>query len=258
MKEGSDYLTPIPRTTVVDEIVKRLVGLILEAGLKPGDKLPAERELMARLAVGRSSLREAIRTLSAIGVIEISQRKGIFVGDGQTSLLTRPLSWHLLMNEHTTNEVIEARRVVETELAALAAQRATEQDILTIGQRLSDIAACLDDASVFGRHDLAYHMAIAAAARSRVLYHVLETLQHVIRVWILQTVVRPEVAADAILLHEPIYRAICARDPKGARQAMATCLNAGAEMLWSAIGGKRPPASPITESEVFQLTLKRP
>src|SRR5262249_8477529 len=69
---ASVAFAPITRTTVADEIVKRLVDLILEGRLKPGDKLPSERELMDRLAVGRSSLREAIKTLRAIGVVDVA------------------------------------------------------------------------------------------------------------------------------------------------------------------------------------------
>src|SRR5262245_35819330 len=101
MSSAIDAVTfaPITRTTVADEIVKRLVDLILEGRLKPGDKLPSERELMDRLAVGRSSLREAIKMLRAIGVVDVAAGEGMFVGRGDASALTQPLSWGLLLSE---------------------------------------------------------------------------------------------------------------------------------------------------------------
>jgi GntR family transcriptional repressor for pyruvate dehydrogenase complex len=146
MMIDSPYLAPIQRTTVSEEIVKRLVSLILDAGLRPGDKLPSERELMARLAVGRSSLREAIKTLRALGIVKVTGGSGTFVANGNISALTQPLSWRLLMTEHITREVIEARRVVEVELASLAAERATPEDIAAISQRLETMKAATTDA----------------------------------------------------------------------------------------------------------------
>src|SRR5215204_3800636 len=130
----SRHLDPINRTTVVDEIVERLIGLIIDEGLKPGDQLIPERELMARLEVGRSSLREAIKTLCALGVLEIKRGTGTFIGYGDTSILTKPLSWGLFMNQGSIQQVIEARSVIEVALAGWAAERATEEEIAAIGR----------------------------------------------------------------------------------------------------------------------------
>ena len=123
--QTSRHLEPISRTTVVDEIVERLIGLIVDEGLKPGDQLIPERELMERLEVGRSSLREAIKTLCALGVLEIKRGTGTFVGYGDTSILTKPLAWGLFLNQTSIQQVIEARSVIEVALAGWAAERAT-------------------------------------------------------------------------------------------------------------------------------------
>ena len=114
----TESLAPIARTSVFDEVSDRLVRFIISQGLRPGDKLPPERELGAQLQVGRSSIREAIKALSAIGVVEVSPR-GMAVGRGDASLLTKPLTWGLLMTTQTAQEVVDARAVVETPGCAL-------------------------------------------------------------------------------------------------------------------------------------------
>ncbi len=228
----SPHLAPIARTTLTDEIVKRLVGLILDQGLKPGDKLPSERELCARLSVGRSSLREAIKTMTALGVVEVAVGEGMFVGRGQSSILTKPLSWALLMGERSTRELIEARRVVEVELAGMAAERATEEEIATIAERLEAMRASLTDVDTYSRCDVEFHLAVARAGHNQVLHHVVDTLRQILRVWIVEVLLSYEDKTESFNQHVPIYEAIRARDVQAARAAMRAHLDsAGARLL---------------------------
>jgi GntR family transcriptional regulator, transcriptional repressor for pyruvate dehydrogenase complex len=220
-----------PRPSLSDEVVRRVVELILDEGLRPGDKLPSERELTARLSVGRSSLREAIKTLAALGVVEVAVGSGMYVADGESSLLTRPLSWGLLMGERSTREVIEARRVVEVELAGLAAERATEEEVAAIGEELALLGVNLADAEKFTRHDLAFHLAVARAAHNRVLYHVLDTLRHVLRAWFIEAFPRRAGDSEMTRRHPRVYDAIRRRDAAGARQAMTEHVEGAAAWL---------------------------
>jgi DNA-binding FadR family transcriptional regulator len=228
-----DMLTlgPGRRELLTDDIVKRLVNLILDSGLRPGDKLPSERELMVRLGVGRSSLREAIRTLGALGVVEVRVGSGMFVSDGESSVLTMPLSWGLLMGERSSQEVVEARRVVEVELAGLAAERGTDAEIAAIAEKLTLMSASLHDAEAFARYDLEFHLAVARAAHNQVLHHVLDTLRHVLRAWFVEVFPRRPDKTETIRNHEPILAAIRARDPIAARAAMSEHLASGARWL---------------------------
>lgn len=219
------HFSPIPRTTVADGIVDRLVSHILGEGLKPGYKLPPERELMKRFSVGRSTLREAIKMLSAAGIVEVLKGKGMFVGRGETSVLTKPLSWGLLMSSRNTREVMESRRVIEVELAGLAAKRAPEEAIEAIGEQLSAMQGALDDVDAYSRHDVEFHLMVARAADNRVLCQVLNTVQSILRVLIREVVSVPERPVGSLSEHLPIYEAIRARDAKGARQAMAAHLD---------------------------------
>lgn len=224
-------LAPIPRSTITDQIVERITAFILDERLRPGDKLPSERELMVRLGVGRSSLREAIKTLSAIGIVVVHIGDGMYVGSGQSAILTKPLSWGLLIGEHTVREVVEARFLVETELCALAAERATEEDLNEISARLAAMRAGRDDAETFTQADQEFHLAIAKAARNGVLYHVLDMLRHIVRVWMFKTFMDDPVRHSGIVDHERIEMALRAHDPDSARIAMGDHLDRASNKL---------------------------
>ncbi len=228
-------LAPIERTTVVDEIVKRLESLIRERRLKPGDKLPSERELMHQLGVGRSSLREAIKALRAIGVIEVSVGEGMFVGRGQTSLLSKPLAWGLLLSERSVEEVIEARICVESKLAALAAERATDDEIAAIGDCLAALRASMHDAEEYGRRDFEFHMAIARAGHNQILANVVESLRQILYMWMVEVFAALPDRADSIADHEAMYEAIRARDPDKARRVIETSMQRGGARLLAVV-----------------------
>lgn len=242
----SRHLSPIPRTSLTEEIIKRLVNLILDEGLKPGDKLPSERELIARFSVGRSSLREAVKILSAIGVVEVSVGEGMFVGRGDLSLITQPLTLGLLMGDRSRNELIEARRVMEVELAGLAAERATEDEIQAIGNRLEAMRTSQDKPERYSRADLEFHLAIAGAAHNYLLYNLLHTLRHILGALITKAVVDLDAnhMPQSFRVHVPIYEAIRARDPKTARRAMAAHLDRLEERLSVAVSRSDARGSP--------------
>ena len=223
----SRHLAPIGRTTVVDEIVERLVRLILDEGLKPGDQLIPERELMARLEVGRSSLREAIKTLCALGVLEVKRGTGTFVGYGDTSMLTKPLSWGLFLNQTSTRQVIEARSVIEVALAGWAAERATEEEKNEIGRLLADLEKHQNDRMQYVESDLAFHLSIAHAAHNDMLANVLVMFQQVLRVWMETTYKESKDTRASMALHQEIYAAILAGDAAAAREAMADHTSGG-------------------------------
>lgn len=226
-------LAPIPRSTITDQIVERITAFILDERLRPGDKLPSERDLMVRLGVGRSSLREAIKTLSAIGIVVVQIGDGMYVGSGQSAILTKPLSWGLLIGDHTVREVVEARYLVETELCALAAERATDEDLAEISARLDAMRAGRDDADAFTQADQEFHLAIAKAARNGVLYHVLDMLRHMVRVWMFKTFMDDPLRLTGITDHERIEAALQAHDPVEARAAMGDHLNLASNRLLS-------------------------
>lgn len=223
-----------PRRRLTDDVAQRLVDLILDQDLRPGDRLPSERELMASLSVGRSSLREAIKSLAAFGVVQVAVGSGTYVADGDTSLLTRPLSWSLLIGERSTDDLIEARRILEVELVGLAAERATEAELAVIAEKLALMGLNLEDAECFARYDLEFHLAIAAAAHNQVLYQVMDTLRHVLQAWFVRSFPWGD-SAEMIARHRRIHDAIAAHDVAAARRAIAEHVDGGAQWLLETI-----------------------
>jgi GntR family transcriptional repressor for pyruvate dehydrogenase complex len=226
----SPHLAPISRPAVADEIVNRLIRLILDERLRPGDRLPSEHDLMTQLAVGRSSLREAIKTLRAMGAVSVVNGNGMFVGGGGAALGAKPLSWGLLMHGSGARELIEARRLIEAELAALAAERASAEEIAAMELRATARPAA--DPEARSTAAIEFHLAVARAAHNLVLSYFFEGLQHVLRDWISSTYeAHPEEAVTTSDEHVPIARAIQSRDAEGARAAMSAHLVAAGERL---------------------------
>ncbi len=224
-------MIPIAKTTLSEEIANRLTGYILEMGLKPGDKLPPERELIGRLAVGRSSLREALKILGAVGAVDVQGREGTFVGRGGASLLAKPLFWNLLLENRSMDEVIEARRLIEVDLAGLAAARADDGDITAVRYQLERMSASIDDADVYSEHDVEFHLAVAQAGHNSILSQVLLTTRHILRAWIRKNILDVGGRPHSFDEHVPIYDAIARHDVQAAREAMEQHLERAASRI---------------------------
>lgn len=235
----SHHYSPIPRANLTEEIVKRIINIITELGMKPGDKLPTERELVATFHVGRSSIREAIKILNAIGVVRIVAGAGMFVGNGNLSLLAKPLSLGFLRGGRGTAELIEARRLLEVELAGLAAERASTEEVASMKDGLAEMHAHQEDIERYTESDIRFHLAVARGAHNEVLFDLLETLQHIIRNWIFKSIEEVEGMPSSIHEHVPIYDAISAHDSVRARAAMNEHLEkAGSRLQRTAAGGR--------------------
>ncbi len=246
----SRHLQPIPRTNLTQEIVQRLVNLIAQEGLRSGDKLPSERELMTRFSIGRSSLREALKILSAIGLVEVSVGEGMFVGRGDLSLIARPLTLGLMMGESSRNELIETRRVLEVALAGFAAERASAPEIAIIGQRLKTMQSNQAKPERYSQADLEFHLAIAQSAHNQVLFNLLHTLRHILGALITTTVMDYDAnhMPQSYKVHVPIYDAIRRRDAQAAGHAMAVHLDRLEERLSAAVSRSRGKRSEIMKA----------
>jgi GntR family transcriptional repressor for pyruvate dehydrogenase complex len=232
--EGNPAIAPVERVNVHNVVMERIVTYILGHGLRPGDKLPTERELTAMLGVGRSSLREATRSLAAMGIIRIAPR-GMYVSGGESAVLTQPIAWGLLLSAHSAREVIEARRVVETSLAASAAVRATQDDIDRLATALELMRETVVRPEEFVAHDLEFHLEVAHAGHNVILLHIVRTIQLVIRAWIEKVIREYEHTPVSFDEHRLIHEAIVARNPEAAAEAMGDHLSAAGSRLLKTI-----------------------
>ncbi len=219
-------LKPIRRTTLPDAIVEQLVGALVDGGeLRPGDRLPSERELAVRLGVGRAAVREALRSLVALGIVR-RDRDGAVINDTQREILAEPLRIALLVRQTNLHELFEARKVLEVELAGLAAQRAGDDDIARMAECLEEMRAyAAADTNRYVAADVAYHMAMADAARNRVLYELFASVRELLVEAQAEAVKAPGITQRSCDFHARILEAIRVRNVEDARTTMLDHLN---------------------------------
>ena len=210
----------VSRHTVPDQIAARLIALITERQLKAGDRLPPERELAATMQVSRSSLREALRALAMVGVVEMRHGDGTYLTSLETDQLLRPVSLVLSLSDSSLAELFEARKLVEPGLAALAAHRISDAEAAELCSRADETAAALDDAEAFMWADIELHALIAKAADNAVLCRLLDSIASMGIASRRRTgrlaAVRRQSAHD----HREIAAAIAARNAEAAHAAM--------------------------------------
>lgn len=201
----------------VVDFVRRLI----DAGrLKPGARLPAERDLAQEIGVSRPSLRSGLQTLQALGVIQSRQGAGTFIADGPPRLGGAPLSFLAALHGFTRDDMFEARRVLELGAASLAAERATMEGITVLADEVAAMFASLDDPQEFLIHDVQFHKAVAAASGNPVLATLIETISELVYETRRLTVERAHDLKESAEMHRRIYRAIKAGDAEKAREEM--------------------------------------
>ena len=221
-----EQMTPVRRTSLSDEIVGQIIDLISRDVLKPGDRLPPERSLCKQFGVGRTSLREALRTLSVMGILEPRIGEGTFVCDNSGRYLEKSLSWGLLLDPKEINDLVETRLMLESRNAFLAAGRATEADLRELERTTGGIEASLDQPGEFLEFDVRFHLAVARATQNSILRNLLVMIRNYLQEWIRASLEEPathtvEVRARmSVDEHGRILRAIRKRDAEAAQRAM--------------------------------------
>ena len=212
----SPEFQPLRHERRYEQVAEQIRKLISSGSLKAGDKLPSERDLGVRLGVGRSSIRDAIRTLQAEGILEPRQGHGTVVRDVAADALVLPLR----KKRHQVEELLEVRRMLEPALAARAAKNATAAEMTHMRQILERHERKLRRGEQAIEEDSQFHSAIALAARNSVVLKVLDVLMDQLvetRSRSLQAPGRAERSYDG---HRVILRAIERRDAKAAEAAV--------------------------------------
>jgi len=237
-------LTPVTRTTLTADIYRKLVAHIIRGVWKPGSRIPAERQLGQMLGVGRASLREALKALEIMGLIETRLGDGTYVCQ-RSEFLSRPLLWAITSTSETEiQELVEARRLIETELAGLAAERATADDLKLIGAHLDRMEASLHKPSEFLQADIEFHLAIGQAAHNSILMNALNLIRNLLQQWIGSTLQTPGVSQMALEHHKTIFLALAKKNGSAARTAMMAHLGEMARLFIQA-QEKHQPATQI-------------
>ncbi|WP_028061363.1 FadR/GntR family transcriptional regulator [Candidatus Solirubrobacter pratensis] len=198
--------------SVTQQAIDEIKGMIIRGELRPGDRLPKEADLAGRLGLSRNSLREAVRALTLIRILETRQGDGTYVTSLEPDILLETISFVAdFHQDRTLLHVLEVRRMLESSAAALAAQHATEEELEALATLVSEMDAC-ETVEAFVENDLAFHRTIAVASRNPVLASLLDSFSSRTsraRVWrgVTQAGAIEQTKAD----HQAIYAALLHR-----------------------------------------------
>ncbi|AYY13177.1 FadR family transcriptional regulator [Actinobacteria bacterium YIM 96077] len=204
---------------VSQRIVAQIEDLLAKDALKPGDRLPTERDMAELLGTSRPSVREAVRILQAQGRLIVRHGRGVFVAESQTK---QALGAALSNPEVNVNELFAMREVLEVPAAQWAAEQITDEQIVDLREILDELDSAFDDSGDFqrlARLDATFHLAIAQAAGNRFLRQTTDVLHDILIEGMQTTLLIPGRREKARKQHESIVAALENRDPSEAGQA---------------------------------------
>ncbi len=251
-------LTPMARTTLTADIRRKLVTQLIRGDWGPGERLPTERELCQQLDVGRASLREALKSLETIGMIETRLGDGTYVCE-RREFLSRPLLWAIASSsENETRELVEARKLIEVELAGFAAERATTDNLKKIGDCLDEMEDSTNDVERFLQADIDFHLAVGEAAHNRILMTALLLIRNLLREWIGATVRMEGIIGVVLKQHQQIFLAIAKKKRLAARSAMEIHLEEMGKLLLASQKESAEPRRPQERHPAELVTKNLP
>src|SRR4029078_5105200 len=210
------------RGTTFQEVVSQLREMIHRGELRPGDRLPPERDLAERRGVSRATFRAGISSLAAVGVLQPRRGAGTFVveSEGPPALDSNALRLMASLQRFTPAEMFEARRSLEMAIAALAAERATGDQMAEMSEEITGMFPSLDEPEQFLVHDMHFHQTVAAASGNRILTALMNMVATILFEVRSKTVKRARDLKESAEMHRRIYRAIRDRNADAARDAM--------------------------------------
>ena len=232
-------IDPIRREPVATQVAKRLIEEILSGQFVPGARMPSERQMAEAFGVPRSTMREALKALSLIGLVEVRQGDGTYLRRTDSALLPEVIEWGLLLGEKRTMDLVEARQEIEVVLAGFAAARRSDQDLEYLRNAMRRMEASQTMAE-FVDADVEFHMRVAEASGNLVLRDVHASVQALLRAWIMRVLTSMGESTTSRLEHVPILAAIEAENVNATRQAMqAHMASATARLVASLEAGEQ-------------------
>ncbi|WP_107775100.1 FadR/GntR family transcriptional regulator [Nocardioides sediminis] len=213
----ASFPAPLARVRLYEQVAQQISSWIAEHDLQPGDKLPAERELAARLGVSRATLSQALVALEVIGAVAVRHGDGTVVASSPgPSRIVEAVRAHA----NRLPEIIDTRDALETKIASLAAERRTEADLQRIEDALASMEADIEAGGRGVQGDEDFHAAVTAAAHSMLLSRLMGEIADLIRETRIESLSQPDRPRNSLAGHRAIADAIRAGDPESAYRAM--------------------------------------
>ncbi|MGC8877613.1 MAG: FadR/GntR family transcriptional regulator [Anaerolineae bacterium] len=209
-----------PEGRLVDRVVDQIQRLILDGHLRVGTRLPSEMELAAQLGVSRTVIREAVRILTAKGLLETRPGVGSIVRQMTRDQVVEPLGHLLRAHNVTLDDLHEVRGILEVEIAGLAARQADAEDIAKLRQAMEAMTRATNDAEALAAHDAEFHRALAQATHNPLLVILLDSIRDLMQEVRLRVSSYPDIVEVIIPDHYRVLDCVVAGDEEGARRAM--------------------------------------
>lgn len=213
--------TPIHSGRLYEQIVAQIEERILNGELRPGDKLPAERELAEQFGVSRTAIREAMKALMQSGLVVIQPGRGTFVTDSTSMVVRQSIDMLVRVGSETgIKDIIEVREILEPEIAALAAVRASSEDIQSMEEAVKAMDQAMDDPDTFIEADLDFHLALAQGSNNALIPVLIDSLVDLLREHRKRAASVEGGLERGQLYHKIIFEAVKRNDANAARDSM--------------------------------------
>jgi GntR family transcriptional regulator, transcriptional repressor for pyruvate dehydrogenase complex len=205
-----------------DQVVAYVRKLIERKLLRPGDRLPAERDLATQIGVSRPTVRMGLHALAALGCIQARHGSGTYIPAGPPALTPAPLSLLASLHDFRPDQMYDARRILEVGAAGLAAECATPEQTAALAEEVASLFASMDDRQRFLLHDITFHRTVAAASGNPIIAAVVDMVASLYYERRRRTAEQASLAdmRDAAHSHRAIYLAIRSGDADSSRRAM--------------------------------------
>ena len=212
--------------SLVNILSNRLADEVISGKLKPGAKLPSDRSLSTEYGVGRSTIREALKVLSVLGLINILPGQGTFIAMEPSDFFLMPLSWTLFLEQRDAHHILDVRHILEAEAARLAAQKSDSRSLSELKMQYERMQSAYKTANFedFLDSDLEFHLAIAKCSGNPIIHSLLQTLRKLLSYISGSGMVTIEQLHEIADEHSAIYTSISKGDAEGAKRWMQTHL----------------------------------
>jgi len=214
-----------------EEVVNHFTELILQKQLRPGDRLPPERQLAEELGVSRTALREAVKMLQEKGLLDSKQGSGTFVRSLSADALAESLTLYVQSDESRYLELMELRSILDVELAGRLAETAIEHHIATLDKHVERMWHLLDKPDEFAAEDVAFHLDFYRAMDNSVLMSIVQPIMVLLEAAMRVTFDAPGSTESSLRRHVALMDRIRARDGEGARRTMGAIISRGEERV---------------------------
>jgi len=211
----------VQSSRLYEQIVDQIEQSVQKGDLKPGDQLPAERELAEQFGVSRTAVREAVKALREKGLVEAYPGKGTFITSGSSNPMRQSLDRMMRSAQvDATSSLVEVREILEPEIAALAAVRATEENLNSLREAVAVMDAAKRDPDAYIEADLDFHLELAEAAANPLILSLIDSIVGVLREQRMRIFEVDGGPDRGQYHHKKILEAVEHQDAPGAREAM--------------------------------------